>query len=236
MRHPPLVKCAGILASLFVVMTEFFSASTAAQSPQDQAQSPLEITQVDLFSIKNWNSMQVSVVGLVLGMTRQETLMIAMKIGLRLDDDLGQGCLKERTCNVFEGGKYNGVSLIYGESETVEKIRIEAHRRHASKEERSGWLVSRFQGATRRFVESYSDSVRNQVLGPIDAMWVGKMKPFPAWDAHSMGLELPAHRRGYQYRRLGLILYVDLQEPYPQSDDDIEKLTIEFVPPRTLSK
>ncbi len=180
--------------------------------------------------------MQVSVLGLMLGMTRRETLMVAMRTGLRLDDDLGQGCLKERTCSVSEGGRYNGLSLIYGESEILEEIRIEARIRHASKEEWSGWLVSRFQGETRRLFESYSDSVRNQVLGPIDAMWAGKMKPFPAWDPHSADGTLPAHRRGYQYTKHGLILYVDLHEPYPQSDSDIEKVTIEFVSPMTLSK
>ena len=48
MRHAPFVKCAGILASLFVVMTGFLLAFTAVQSPHVQAQSPLEITQVDL--------------------------------------------------------------------------------------------------------------------------------------------------------------------------------------------
>jgi hypothetical protein len=95
---------------------------------------------------------------------------------------------------------------------------------------------SRFRGETRRLFESYSDSVRNQVLGPIDAMWVGKMKPFPAWDARSCGLPPLAHRRGYQYRRHGLILYVDLHEPNPKSDDDVEKLTIEFLPPTMPSK
>jgi hypothetical protein len=230
------LRCAGLFASLFAETMGILSTSAAAQSPQNQAQSPLEITQVDLFSIKKWNSMQVSVLGLMLGMTRRETVMAALKAGLRLDDDLGQGCLKEKTCNAVEGDKYNGMSLIYGEDEILEKIRIEARIRHVSKEERSGRLVSRFQGETRRLFESYSDSVRNQVLGPIDAMWVGKMKRFPDWDPRSAGLDLLAHLRGYQYKKHGLILYVSLHEPDPQSDDDIEKLTIEFVPPRTLSK
>ena len=232
----PFLRCTGLLASLLAETMGILSTSAAARSPQNQAQSPLEITQIDLFSVKKWNSMQVSVLGLMLGMTRRETLMVALKAGLRLDDDLGQGCLKEKTCNVVEGDKYNGMSLIYGEDEILEKIRIEARIRHVSKEERSGRLVSRFQGDTRRLFESYSDSVRNQVLGPIDAMWVGKMKRFPDWDPRSAGPHPLFHRRGYQYKKHGLILYVDLHEPDPQSDDDIEKLTLEFVPPKTLSR
>ncbi len=236
MRHLPFVRRVGLLALPLAVATGFFSALTAAQSPQAQVRSPLEITQLDLFSIRNWNSTQVSVFGLMLGMTRRETLVVTQKTGLRLDDDLGQGCLNEKTCSVLEGGRYNGVSLIYDDSEILEKIRIEAQIRHVSKEERSGWVVGRFQGETRRLFESYSDSVRSQILGPIDAMWAGKMKPFPAWDPHSADGTLPAHRRGYQYKKHGLILYADLHEPHPQDENDIEKLTIEFVRPTMLSK
>jgi hypothetical protein len=236
MRHLSFVRSVALLAPSLAVTTGFFSDSTAAQSPQAPARPPLEITQVDLFSLKNWNSMQVSVLGLMLGMTRRETFMVALKNGLRLDDDLGHGCVKEQICNVLEGGRYNGVSLIYGENDVLEKIRIEAHLRHTSSEERSSSLVSRFRGETRRLFESYSDSVRNQILGPIDKMWVGRMKPFPAWDPRSAGGKLSASRRGYQYKKHGLILQVDLHEPYPQDDNDIEKLTIEFVPPTMLSK
>jgi hypothetical protein len=236
MRHLPSVKCVALLALPPAVAMGFLSPLTTAQSMPAQTRPPLEITQVDLFSLKNWNSTRVSVLGLMLGMTRRETLMVAQKEGLRLDDDLGQGCLTDKTCNVLVGGRYNGVSLIYGENELVERIRVEAHLRHTSRDERSGWIVSRFQGETRRLFESYSDSVRNQILGPIDKMWVGKMERFSAWDERSSGLPLLAHRRGYQYRRCGLILYVDLHEPALGSDNDVEKLTIEFVPPTMLSK
>ncbi len=236
MRHLPFVKRVALLALPLAVTTGFFSALATAQSPQAQARPPLEITRGDPFSLKTWNSTQVSVLGLMLGMTRRETLMVAQKEGLRLDDDLGQGCLNEKTCNILEGGRYNGVSLIYGESEVLEKIRIEAHLRHTSREERSGSVVGRFRGETRRLFESYSDSVRNQILGPIDAMWVGKMKQPPAWDTRSYGLDLPAHRRGYQYRKHGLILYVNLHAPALGSNNDVEKLAIEFVPPTSLSK
>jgi hypothetical protein len=236
MRHLPFVNCVALLALPLAVTMGFFSPLTTAQSMPAQTRPPFEITQVDLVSLKNWNSTQVSVLGLMPGMTRRETLMAAQKEGLRLDDDLGQGCLTEKTCNVLEGGRDNGVSLIYGENELVERFRVEARLRHTSREERSGWIVSRFQGETRRLFESYSDSVRNQILGPIDKMWVGKMERFSAWDARSSGLPLLAHRRGYQYRRYGLILYVDLHEPALGSDNDVEKLTIEFVPPAMLSK
>jgi hypothetical protein len=236
MRHLSFVRRVALLALPLSVTTGFLSAWIAAQSPQAPARPPLEITRVDLFSLRKWNSTQVSVLGLMLGMTRRETLMVAQKESLRLDNDLGQGCLTEKTCNVLVGGRYNGVSLIYGDNELVEKIRVEAHLRHTSREERSHSVVSRFQGETRRLFESYSDSVRNQTLGPIDEMWVGKMKPFSAWDPRSYDLPLLAHRRGYQYRRHGLILYVDLHEPDPRNDDDVEKLTIEFVPPTMLSR
>lgn len=236
MRHLPFLKRVAPLALPLAVTMGFFSAWIAAQSLQAQVRPPLEITQVDLFGLKKWNSTQVSVLGLRLGMTRRETLMIAQKEGLRLDDDLGQGCLNEMTCNVIKGGRYSGVSLIYGENELMERIRVEAHLRHTSREERSDSVVGMFRGETRRLFESYSDSVRSQVLGPIDAMWIGKMKPYSAWDPHSDGLPLPAYRRGYEYRRHGLILSVDLHEPALGSDSDLEKLTIEFVPPAMLSK
>jgi hypothetical protein len=214
---------------------EFPSASWTAQQAENRIQSPIEITQVDLFGMKNWNSMQVSILGFRLGMTRQDTLMVALKTGLRFDDDLGQACLKEKACNVFEGGRYNGVSLIYGEGEVLEKIQIEAQRRNASRQERSSWAVSKFQGATRQFVESYSDNLRNQILGSSDAMRAGKMTPPSVRGSNPSGLMPPAHRE-YQYSRLGLTLYLDLHDQTLSTDQAIEKLTIEFMRPKMLSK
>ncbi len=246
MRFYSFAKCVGVLFVLSFALMEFPFVGSTAQNAEDQAQPPFEITQVDLFSIKNWNSTQVSILGIRLGMSRREIHMLVSKAGLRLDGDLAQGCLQERPCNVFEGNGDKGMNLIFGGTGVLEKIRIEAQRRNASRQERSKWLVSKFQGATRQFVESYSDSRRIQTLGLSDAMRAEEMTPYSAWDTSSsefvrnMGGILaknirPIHQE-YEYCRLGLILHVDFHDQDSSTDAFVDRLMIEFMRPNTCSK
>ncbi len=209
-----------------------FSADyTAAQTSQDKGGVHLEITQVDLFGTKGWDSGQVSVLGFSLGMGRREALLTAQQDGMRLDDDHGQGCLTAKTCSVIEEGNFKGVSLYFGETDIVEKIGIEVRFRNVSREERSASVANRFSGATRRFVESYSDNLRIRTLGRTDVIRAGKMNT-PGWvrGTSENVPSLPAQFE-YLYNSLGLILHVDLHDPTLMTDATVDRLTIEFVRP-----
>ncbi len=217
---------------LAIPSVPFTADYTAAQTSQDRGGVRLEMTQVDLFGMKGWDSRQVSVLGFRLGMGRRDALLTAQQDEMRLDDDHGQGCLTAKTCSVIEEGKFNGIDLYFGESDIVEKIGIEIRFRNVSKEERSASVSNRFTGATHRFVESYSDNLRIRTFGRTDAIRAGKMNT-PGWvRGTSTGFPSSPAQFEYLYSSLGLILHVDLHDPTFGTDPTVDRLTIEFVRPK----
>ncbi len=232
MRHLPFFGYAGIVVSLAFISPGYSPNQADGQIAQNRG--AFEITGVDLFGIKGWDSRQVSVLGFMLGMERREAFMIAQRDEVHLDDDHGQGCLTAKTCSVIQGGNFNGVNLYFGETDVLEKIGIEVRFRNVSREERSASVADRFNGVTRRFVESYSDNLRIRTLGRTDVIRAGKMPTPPVWANKISTYFPPAPARfEYQYGSLGLILHVDLHDPAMGTDSAIDRLTIEFVRPGT---
>jgi hypothetical protein len=219
--------------SLFIVY------SLKAQTSQSQAQTPLEITKIDLFGLKGWESTQVSVRDFQLGMSRKKAAHTAQSEELILDDDLGQACLKEKTCHVLNNGKYIGVSLVFNAEDVVEMIVIEAYRRNASREERSVSLSGMFLGNTRQLAADYSDNSRLRILGNADIYEVTTPEEPSVWRRlMRRSREAPIQLK-YQYSRLGLVVRADLKggtlHAVPASGKP-EFLTFEFVRPQTASK
>jgi hypothetical protein len=217
----------------------FIASSLKAQTSQSLAQTPLEITKIDLFGCKGWESTQVSVRGFMLGMARKEAANTAQSEALILDDDLGQACLKEKTCNVLSNGKYIGVSLVFNAEDVVETIIIEAYRRNASREERSVWLSGMFLGNTRQLAADYSDNSRLRILGHADIYEVTTPEEPSVWRRlMRRSREAPIQLK-YQYSRLGLVVRADMSDgilyPVPVSGKP-EFLTFEFIRPQTASK
>ncbi len=233
MRRRLIVGFAGLLATLLPPLPQGFASCVPPQPSQSRSEPPLEITQADLFAAKSWNSNRVSVLGFMLGMERRNALLVAQQNRLALDDERGQGCLKEKTCSVLDGNKYNGVDLTFDDGEVLGKISILAWRKNASKKERSVWIASKFRGATRQLVESYSDNLRIRTLGPADVMQAGKMKTPSSWRGSPGRAWLPS-RRKFEYNRLGVTLVIDGISVGFSNDSAVEKLTIEFEPPRNL--
>jgi len=191
--------------------------------------SPLEITQVDLLGSKNWDSTRISIMGVRLGMSRQETFKVIQQWEAHLDDAAGQGCLKEYSCDVYKWDRYAGVSIVFNDDEIVNKIRIDAYRRDAPKGDSFPWIGRNFHGETSRLVSLYSesssdaDNLRARLLGPPNSFTVGKFqqhRPKPPGD--------PVHYE-YWYGRLGLLFMVNVNLDYFNSET--EKLTMEFVQP-----
>ncbi len=125
------------------------------------------------------------------------------------------------------------MDLTFNDGGVLGKISILAWRKNASKKERSAWIASKFRGATQQFVESYSDNLRIRTLGPADVMQAGKMKTPPSWRGSPGRNWLPSHRE-FEYDRLGVTLVIDGISIGFSNDSAIEKLTIEFEPPRNL--
>jgi hypothetical protein len=240
----PVQRSHGVRQIAFLVLFSFsFSPfivfSLKAQPSQSQAQTPLEITKIDLFERSGWESTQVSFHRFMLGMARKEAANTAQTEDLILDDDLGHACLKENICNVLNDGKYIGVILVFNAEDVVEKFIIEAYRRNSSREERSVWLSEMFSGNTRRLAADYSDNSRIRILGHADIYEVTMPEDTSVWRRLVLRSRKVAIQLTYRYSRPGLLVRAALTDGTlyaVPADAKPEFLTFEFVRPQTASK
>lgn len=188
----------------------------------------LEITQADLFSMKGWNSTQVSVYGLHLGITLEGATSALSERGLNLYDvDDRTACgPTSRFCSVSKEATQDGtdVTVQFGRGSGIRMIDIGSplinpmgyHRNPAD------ITANSFKGMTRRFFFHYSDDLRVKLLGPPD-----RVKKSPTTDAMQGQI--------YYYDRLGLIVSTSralmrgMKEPTPP-----ELRGIQLVLPKTL--
>jgi len=183
----------------------------------------LEITQVDLFSLKGWKSTQVTVDGLRLGMSLKEANAGLSAYGLNLYDQGDQkACLvTSRFCYASREPTHDGtiIGVELGPRSEIVAIVLEIPENPATL---PATLAARFKGMTRRFFFHYSDALRLKLLGPPD-----RVKKSPTTDAMQGQI--------YYYDRLGLIvgtsrsLMRGMKAPTPPELSDIE-----FVMPKPV--
>lgn len=196
-----------------------------------------EITAVDLFRLRGWNSRQVSVLGFRLGMGRKDCVRIAQNQSLILDDTSGQSCLQDSSCAVYDGGRYTGITLSFDRANAVDKISLEVFRAETAKAERGNLITAKLIGDTRRFAEAYSDNLRVQLLGGASKFNAERPMTRSARRKQLSGFPVPTHMQ-YIYSGLGLILVLDtmdrsLMNPQPAG---LKLVTFEFVPPDAAVK
>jgi len=209
------------IALCFIPFLSLFCESHAQGSS-----SLLEITEVDLFDSKDWNSTQISILGLMLGMSRPDCFKAIQKWDLHLDDSAGEGCLKAQSCYVSKWAEYSGVSIGFDDNDHLEKIRIEAYQLDAPKGNSISWIARHFHGETSRFVSLYSENLtdaenlRARILGLSTFKGGGKIQ---------MGG--PTHNE-YWYGRFGLVVIVDVDENYGwRNARRTRRLELEFIRP-----
>ncbi len=187
----------------------------------ETVQPPLiEITKVDLFSLKDWNSTQVSILGFKLGMERNDVLKNAQRQGLTVDDEFGQGCLNADTCSAFRASRYIGLAVTFGFRNSIQRIRVELPW-DLSHEEREALLVNEFSGQTKEFFTHYSDDLRIRLLGPASVFGFGGT----SWGGPPLNQE-------YQYYSKGLILRIRLKNPKSNNRALMPKISGDFTFPR----
>ena len=193
----------------------------------------IEITGTDLFATDHWLSTQVSAKGLMLGMSRRWAVEVLAPQHLNLDDDSGQGCgSNSSVCYVLRSGIYTGMTVAFGDKDTIEKIAIDAYNRAASKDERSACISRDFLGKTRELVEDYSDNSRLRILGNAEEYAV-KLPRFPRTRLlHSPRNDRLITHYQYLYIRRGLILHTYLSgwDGFG-GRGPLDKLVLELVPP-----
>ena len=180
----------------------------------------LEITQVDLFGLKGWNSVQVSVEGLRFGMNLGGAAAALSKRGLRLFDDASRlPCTAtSRTCYVARQATDGGtVDVALENGGRIAAIYVGMPEDPATLPQT---IAGRFKGMTRRFFFHYSDELRLSLLGRPDS--VAKS---PTTNA------IQAQR--YIFDRLGLVVYTNRYLMDGMKHPSAPELSsIEFVMPK----
>lgn len=182
--------CPMLLAAILVLFCTRVSART------------FDMSQIDLFSLKGWNSTQVSVYGLRLGMTLDEATAALSGSGFALSDVASRtSCGRaSRFCEVDLSNKATedgtDVEIQLGNGGRIEMIDIGSPLINPMGSPRNPASITAksFKGMTRRFFFHYSNKLRLKLLGPPD-----RVEKSPVTDA------LQAQR--YSYDRLGLIVF-----------------------------
>lgn len=182
----------------------------------------LDITQVDLFSLKGWDSNRVSVDGLRLRMNLTNASQTLSTGGLALFDSAARTTcgVTSLSCYVASRATDGGTVIISLSGDArVASIYVGVPEDPATL---PSTIAGRFKGMTRRFFFHYSDELRLKLLGPPD-----RVKKSPTTDAMQGQM--------YYYDRLGLIvgtsrsLMRGMKTPTPP-----ELSGIEFVAPKAL--
>lgn len=175
----------------------------------------VELTQVDLFSLADWQQKPVSVDGFRVGMMREQALALAKTKDLRVASNAAprtvgelNGPCQEGPCSVYKTrGNYVGIDLFL-EKGRVTKVTVTISE-DMDPEVREVNITRQFKGLTYEFFNRYSDSLRNHILGASE----GKETP----DGPGAAI---THVE-YDYLQLGLIIHttIDKRDHPPKAFD-----------------
>jgi hypothetical protein len=151
------------LALWFLGIASFLVAS-------DEPTNSLEISKVDLFSSRQWTSLDISVGGFKLGMTKEDVSRLAEQKGYKILDTLGrnQECEQKR-CDVYSrGSRPLGVSLVYGDDAKLREIEIDSIQMYSESGE-PDWakdvIALKLHGDTDQLVNHFSEELCHKLLG-----------------------------------------------------------------------
>jgi len=176
----------------------------------------IELSKTDLFTIKVWNSTQISVMGLHLGMTRQDAIVEARRHRWQFINNsppyLPGDCTVDKHCFVVDSADVNhGISF---ELDSKDQIIFLSLRPVFPNPGPKDGILGSFQGDTYRLFQKYTDELRMKLLGPAD-------------ESKSIREALSTETTHY-YWKLGLTLHV---HPLPGAPSIIE-VVAELYPPR----
>lgn len=156
------------LLSALVLLLGMVSGWSQAQALEGPVPPVIELTRSDLFSQAGWDSTHVSILGVRVDMTRQETQKLLRAEGYHLEDSesTNHDC-RSGLCQVCNsGGLCPGVDLAFDASNHVSSIMIERIPADALLSIQKAAIVKRFHGKTYSFFNDYSNALRQQLLGP----------------------------------------------------------------------
>lgn len=179
----------------------------------------IELTKADLFSLTGWDSKSVSVLGIRIGMTREQARasLQSYQYGLR-DSSTPQtnNCQSER-CQIYDARSlFVGVAVDFDGSSRVSGITVERIPQDATAAVRKIAITKQFHGRTYAFFYNYSTTLREKLLG--HEYSVSSDEKYP-------------EIKTYKYARLGLIVTINPSRFGPEKESDIY---VTFVQPTKL--
>jgi len=137
-------------------------------APNTDPGAAIEITQVDLFSMRHWDATQVRIYGLGLRMSRAEAIDVLRSKGLRLMQS-GPPPGRFASCSTnlycFVAGKVPyinfGVSVTFSGEDRISELDIEVDTPTKPA------ILEKLKGETGKFMQvPYSDEFRRRLFGP----------------------------------------------------------------------
>jgi hypothetical protein len=136
------------------------------------------MTEADLLSTKDWDSSQIEIWGLRLGISRTAASLAVRKHNLRLVQSGVQlearPCVDADVCRVWTSGSpnlYVGPILRFSKSGEVVEMIVERMPDYALPLDRQVAVTSRFKGQTFAFFNGpYSNDLRLKLFGPETAL------------------------------------------------------------------
>ena len=154
----------------------------------------IEITEVDILSLPEWDSSQLEVAGFYLGMSRDAAVMHARERGLRLLQYGTQpgindvACLDAESCLLYSSTVHDYLDTVvrFSGKQGILAITIQssAHFEHAPHGTlKAAMTAGRLKGLTYEFLNGrYSNAFRLKLLGPetttkrVSGQWGDKVK------------------------------------------------------------
>jgi hypothetical protein len=202
---------------LFAFLVPCALCAAGARPQAKENAKAVELTQVDLFSLPDWQNRPVSVDEFIVGMTREQALAMAKAKDLRVASNAAprtvgelNGPCQQGSCSVYKTrGNYIGIDLFL-ERDRVTKVTV-AISRDMDPEVREVNVTREFKGLTYRFFNRYSDSLRDRILGAAE----GKETPERPGAAIT--------HVEYAYPRQGLIVHTTIDKrDHPPKAFDLE--------------
>ncbi|HET6841933.1 MAG TPA: hypothetical protein VFK06_09625 [Candidatus Angelobacter sp.] len=196
---------------LFMVALLGIAAVSQVKGAQSATTNVIEITKADLFANRSWNSTQVSVVGVRLGMTRDEVRKQLRSSGMDIvgtEPRPTAPCLSEG-CDVLNSQHvYVGITITFDPANRVNAISVERIPSDAGLSVRKAAIVRRFKRLTYSFFNDYSSALRKRLFG-----------------SESLGSDPDIHR----YDRLGIEVVISHSQWVPEKESD---LSVTFTKPK----
>jgi hypothetical protein len=160
-----------LIYASFSIMLSVKNLSSSQNLDVGRQSKILELSAIDLFSLRTWNTNQISILGLRLGMGREEVRSTLHKIGAFIDEKEPGACL-DLGCSVFRSGYIDtAVSVRFDTNDKVRTITITPWPPGTPVPPPGELITKKLIGETSRLINQYDEKLRVKLLGSENERW-----------------------------------------------------------------